>query len=72
VAFVDPTLITVARWGQLDEGVLRCPRGSRRMQGLATLVDPVVVRKILEHLGVRASPLPRAPPRDKCEGLGVS
>jgi hypothetical protein len=31
-----------------------------------------VVRKILEHLGVRASPLPRAPPRDKCEGLGVS
>ena len=31
---------------------------------LATLVDPVVVRQILEHLGVRASPLPRAPPRD--------
>jgi hypothetical protein len=31
---------------------------------LATIIDPVVVRRILAHLGVRASPLPRAPPRD--------
>jgi hypothetical protein len=35
-----------------------------KMRVLATLVDPTVVRKILEHLAVRASPLPRAPPRD--------
>jgi len=34
------------------------------MRVLATIVEPVVVRHILEHLGVRASPLPRAPPRD--------
>jgi len=34
------------------------------MQVLATITEPVVVRKFLEHLGVRASPLPRAPPRD--------
>jgi hypothetical protein len=90
VVFVDPTLITVARWGQLGDGalfararyvdwallmkrswgvdVLRCPRCSRRMQVLATIVDPVVVRKILEHLGVRASPLSRAPPRDPDAG----
>ena len=34
------------------------------MKVIATLIDPVVVRRILEHLGVRASPLPRAPPRD--------
>jgi hypothetical protein len=86
VVLVDPTMITIARWGQLDDGALfararyvdwallmkrtwgfdglRCPRCSRRMQVLATLLDPTVVRKILEHLGVRASPLPRAPPRD--------
>ena len=31
---------------------------------IATLTDPAVVRQILEHLGVRASPLPRAPARD--------
>jgi Putative transposase/Transposase zinc-binding domain len=86
VVFIDPTMITVARWGQLGDGelfararyvdwallmrrtwgfdVLRCPRCSRKMRVLATILDPAVVRKILEHLGVRASPLPRAPPRD--------
>jgi hypothetical protein len=32
------------------------------MRVLATIIEPAVVRKILEHLGVRASPLPRAPP----------
>ena len=51
--FVDPTMISVARWG--------C---SRRMRVVATILEPTVVRKILEHLGVRVSPLPRAPPRD--------
>jgi hypothetical protein len=83
---IDPTLIRVARWGQLDDGelfararyvdwavmmkrtwgfdVLRCPRCLRKMRVLATLIDPAAVCKILEHLGVRASPLPRAPPRD--------
>ena len=86
VVFIDPTMITVARWGQLDDGalfaqaryvdwalmmkrtwgfdVLRCPRCSRRMRVVATILEPTVVRKILEHLGVRASPLPRAPPSD--------
>ena len=34
------------------------------MRGLATITDPTVVRQILEALGVRSSPLPRAPPRD--------
>jgi len=43
---------------------LRCPRCSRRMHVLSTITEPPVVRKILEHLGVRASPLPRAPARD--------
>jgi hypothetical protein len=43
---------------------LRCPRCSRRMRVIATLLEPAVVRKVLEHLGVRASPLPRAPARD--------
>jgi hypothetical protein len=31
---------------------------------VATITAPPVVRQILEHLGVRASPLPRAPARD--------
>jgi hypothetical protein len=90
VVFVDPTMISVARWGQLDDGalfarsryvdwallmkrswgldVMRCPKCSRRMRVIATILDPVVVRRILEHLGLRASPLPRAPPaRQKTE-----
>jgi hypothetical protein len=45
--------------------VLSCPRCERRMRVIATIIDPVVVPQILEHLSVRSSPLPRAPPRDQ-------
>ncbi|MEO5730950.1 MAG: hypothetical protein ABI134_34810 [Byssovorax sp.] len=31
---------------------------------LATITDPEVIKKILDHLHVRSSPLARAPPRD--------
>jgi DNA-directed RNA polymerase subunit H (RpoH/RPB5) len=34
------------------------------MRVLSTLTDPATIRRILEHLGVRAEPLPRAPARD--------
>jgi hypothetical protein len=34
------------------------------MRVISTITEPVVVRKILAHLAVRASPLPRAPARD--------
>ena len=34
------------------------------MRVIATITEPQVVRQILEHLGVRASPLPRAPAPD--------
>ena len=34
------------------------------MRVLATITDPTVVRQILDHRGVRSSPLSRAPPRD--------
>ena len=44
--------------------VLRCPRCNRKMRVIATLTERPVVRQILEPLGVRASPLPRAPARD--------
>jgi hypothetical protein len=86
VVTVDPTMISVAHWGRLEEGtlfawsrriewavmmkrtfgfnVLVCPRCGRKMRLLATITEPPVVRQILEHLGVRASPLPRAPARD--------
>jgi hypothetical protein len=44
--------------------VLRCPRCERRMHVLATITAKATVRRILEHLGVRADPLPRAAARD--------
>jgi hypothetical protein len=44
--------------------VLTCPRCSRRMRVISTLIEPAVVHHILDHLGVRASPLPRTPARD--------
>lgn len=44
--------------------VLVCPRCSGKMRVIATITEPPVVRQILEHLGVRASPLPRAPAPD--------
>ena len=44
--------------------VLRCPRCSRKMSVIATITEPQEVRQILDHLCVRASPLPRAPARD--------
>ena len=84
--FVDPTLITVAHWGRLENGelfawssrldwavmmkrtwgfdVLVCPRCAHRMRVVATITEPRVVRRILEHLRVRAEPLARAPARD--------
>jgi hypothetical protein len=34
------------------------------MKVLSTISDPTVVRQILDHLAVRSSPLPRAPPRE--------
>jgi hypothetical protein len=34
------------------------------MRGIASITDPNVVHQILDHLHVRSSPLPRAPPRD--------
>jgi hypothetical protein len=86
VVTVDPTMISIAHWGRLEEGTLfawsrriewavmmkrtfgfdamRCPSCGRKMRLLATITEPPVVRQILEHLGVRASPLPRAPARD--------
>ena len=86
VVAVDPTMITVAHWGRLEEGALfawsrrldwavmmkrtfgfdplRCPQCTRKLRVIATITEPPVVRQILEHLGVRASPLPRAPARD--------
>ena len=43
---------------------LRCPGCSGRLRICATLTDPIPVRRILEHLGLRADPLEFAPARD--------
>jgi len=86
VVLVEPTTITVAHWGRLDDGellararyidwavlmkrsfgfdALRCTKCRQKMTVLATLTEPTSIRRILEHLGLRADPLPRAPPRD--------
>ena len=43
--------------------VLACPRCGGRMRVVATIEDPVVIRKILTHLGLpTAVPAPRPPP----------
>ena len=44
--------------------VLTCPRCSRRMRLMATIMGPATIRKILDHLRVRADALPRGPARD--------
>jgi hypothetical protein len=45
--------------------VLACPRCGGRMRVVATIEDPVVIRKILTHLGLPTDvPAPRPPPRD--------
>jgi hypothetical protein len=86
VVFVDPTMISVAHWGRLDEGerfaksrhidwavwmkrtwgidVMRCPAYTHRLRVVATITERAVVSKILDHVQVRKTPLPRAPARD--------
>jgi hypothetical protein len=59
--YVEWAVLMKRTWG-LD--VLSCPRCSRKMRVLSTITDPHVVRKILEHLGVRSEPLVKAPARD--------
>ncbi|MEP7121583.1 MAG: hypothetical protein ABJE95_11755 [Byssovorax sp.] len=44
--------------------VLVYTRCSRKMRVVATVIQPDVVKKILDHLRVRSLPLPRAPARD--------
>jgi hypothetical protein len=43
--------------------VLRCPTCGGRRHRVATLTDPLVARRILHHLGLRAEPPPLAPAR---------
>jgi len=85
-ATVEPTTISVAQWGRLDNGelfartryiawpvlmkrtwgldVLSCPKCARRLRVVSTITQPDVIRKILDHLGVRSTPLPRGRARD--------
>ena len=45
--------------------VLACPRCGGRMRVVATIEDPVVIRKILTHLGLPTDvAAPRPPPSD--------
>jgi hypothetical protein len=45
--------------------VLACPRCGGRIRVVATIEDPVVIRKILTHLGLPTDvPAPRPPPSD--------
>jgi hypothetical protein len=54
--------------------VLKCPSCGRKRVVLATITEPAVVRKILEHLGVRASEPgepPAIPPAPVAEPVDV-
>ena len=45
--------------------VLACPRCGGRMRVVATIEDPVVIRRILTHLGLPTeASAPRPPPSD--------
>jgi hypothetical protein len=45
--------------------VLACARCGGRMRVVATIEDPVVIRRILTHLGLPTEvPAPRPPPSD--------
>ena len=55
-------------WAELLErtfavDVLRCPKCGGRRHRIATITDPLVARKILLHLGLRAEPPELAPAR---------
>jgi hypothetical protein len=57
-----PVVLPVCDYG-ID--VLACARCGGRMRVVATIEDPVVIRKILTHLGLpTAAPAPRPPPAD--------
>jgi hypothetical protein len=56
--YVEWAVRMIRTWG-FD--VLTCPRCPRKMRVVATITQPDVVRKMLDHLGARASPLPRDP-----------
>jgi hypothetical protein len=43
--------------------VLECPRCGSQMRAVAQIEDPVVARKILQHLGLPADELGLAPAR---------
>jgi hypothetical protein len=43
---------------------LRCPKCDTKMRVIATITEPLAVKKILSHLGMRTEPLPRARARD--------
>ena len=43
--------------------VLRCPTCGGRRHRVATLTDPLIARRILKHLRLRAEPPPLAPAR---------
>jgi hypothetical protein len=59
--YIDWAALMKRTWA-LD--VKKCERCGGRLRVLATITDPETIRKMLDHLHVRSSPLPRAPARD--------
>jgi len=62
---VNPTFADLMRRG-LDIDVLDCPRCGGRLRFIAAILEPAVVRRILDHLGLPSEPVrlrpARAPP----------
>jgi hypothetical protein len=68
-ALVDPARAPRNRpWADLMRrsfglDVLACPRCGGRLRLIATILDPRVARRILDHLGLRADPVQTEPAR---------
>jgi hypothetical protein len=71
VSVEEPPPLAARKWSWPDlmrhtfgVDVLACARCGGRMRVVATIEDPVVIRKILTHLGLPTAAAPRPPPAD--------
>ena len=58
--YIDWAVLMKRTWG-LD--VLVCPACHKRLRVMTTVIEPVVIRQILDHLELPSKPSPRAPAR---------
>jgi len=68
-ALVGPLAQALAHRGTaLVPFLLACPRCGGRMRVVATVAEPAVVRRVLEHLGLASGPVRADPAQPPPEG----